>query len=195
MCTVFTHFAVGAAIWRCAAGDAPRAAGPLVAGALAVLPDVDSLFMRSIAYGSPWGHRGMTHSLAFAAVVGLVAAVATSRRLAPTAATWFVAATLAIAVASHGFLDSLTDGGLGVAFFAPMDEKRWFFMVRPIPVAPITTNPFQSSVWRTLAVELYLVWPWALLLWTLRGPTSVALRIATGVGVAASVVAAWVRSR
>ena len=39
----------------------------------AILPDGDVLgFKFGIAYGSFWGHRGFTHSLLFALLVGIV---------------------------------------------------------------------------------------------------------------------------
>ena len=43
---------------------------------------------------------------------------------------------LFLAIASHGLLDAFTDGGLGVAFFAPFDSTRYFFPVTPIEVSP-----------------------------------------------------------
>jgi inner membrane protein len=39
--------------------------------------------------------------------------------------------------ASHGVLDAMTDGGFGIAFFAPFDDTRYFFPFRPIKVSPI----------------------------------------------------------
>ena len=43
-----------------------------------------------------------------------------------------------LATASHGFLDSMTNGGLGVAFFAPFSNTRYFLQWRPIVVSPIS---------------------------------------------------------
>ena len=40
--------------------------------------------------------------------------------------------------ASHGFFDAMTDGGLGIAFFAPFTNTRYFLPWRPIPVAPLS---------------------------------------------------------
>ena len=37
---------------------------------------------------------------------------------------------LFLSTASHGVLDALTDGGLGVAFFSPFDQTRYFFPFR-----------------------------------------------------------------
>jgi hypothetical protein len=50
--------------------------------------------------------------------------------------------------ASHGMLDAMTDGGLGVAFFAPFDNARYFF--------PMETDPRQSHRHRTV-----LQWLWS----------------------------------
>jgi inner membrane protein len=52
---------------------------------------------------------------------------------------------LFLCTASHGLLDAFTDGGLGVAFFAPFDESRYFFPWRPIEVSPIGLRSFLSG--------------------------------------------------
>nr|HRC76832.1 rhodanese-like domain-containing protein [Kouleothrix sp.] len=44
----------------------------------------------------------------------------------------------------HGVLDAMTDGGLGVAFFAPFSATRYFFPFRPIP----GTEDFDAAVKR-----------------------------------------------
>jgi inner membrane protein len=38
---------------------------------------------------------------------------------------------------SHGLLDTLTDGGLGIALLWPVSNHRYFAPWTPIPVAPI----------------------------------------------------------
>jgi hypothetical protein len=51
-----------------------------------------------------------------------------------------------LATASHGLLDAMTDGGLGVAFFSPFDKHRYFFPWTPIRVSPIgLTRLFQRA--------------------------------------------------
>jgi inner membrane protein len=45
---------------------------------------------------------------------------------------------------SHGILDAMTDGGRGVAFFAPFDDTRYFFPFRPIKVSPIGLSFFTA---------------------------------------------------
>jgi inner membrane protein len=47
-----------------------------------------------------------------------------------------------LSAASHGLLDALTDGGLGVAFFSPFEQTRYFFPVRPVAVSPIGIREF-----------------------------------------------------
>jgi inner membrane protein len=108
--------------------------------ALAFLPDADVIgFGFGIRYGDEWGHRGATHSLMFALIVGvLVGAVAPvfNQRAVRTG----VFATLVLA--SHGILDTLTNGGLGIALFWPFDLTRYFAPWTPIPVAPIGLGYF-----------------------------------------------------
>jgi inner membrane protein len=51
----------------------------------------------------------------------------------------------------------MTNGGLGVAFFAPFDNSRYFFSFTPIQVSPISVRAFFSERgMRALASEL--VW-------------------------------------
>jgi len=72
---------------------------------------------------------------------------------------------LFLATASHGVLDAFTDGGLGVAFFAPLDESRYFFPVRPIRVSPIdATRFFAVRGLAVLASEMMWIWLPAFLL-------------------------------
>ena len=85
-----------------------------------MIPDLDVVGFRfGIHYGDFLGHRGFTHSLAFAIfLAGSVLIFAFSRGVSDLSrpALWVY---LFLATASHGFLDAMTDGGLGVALFAP----------------------------------------------------------------------------
>jgi inner membrane protein len=74
-------------------------------------------------------------------------------------------------------LDALTNGGRGVAFFAPVLDTRWHFAVRPIEVSPIGVWSFVSRRGvEVLANEV--VWLWAPSLaalaaaWAARRPRS-----------------------
>jgi inner membrane protein len=99
------------------------------------LPDVDVIaFSLGIPYHAPFGHRGALHSLVFAALCGVLLALA-ARPLRLSAAR--LGLTVGLITASHGLLDTLTDGGLGVALLWPFTDARYFAPWRPIPVAPI----------------------------------------------------------
>ncbi len=127
---------------------------------LSILPDADVIgFVIGIPYGSSWGHRGASHSIVFSL---LMAAVVCSlffqpyfKRKRRLAAIFIV---LSLAGISHGLLDAVTNGGLGVAFFWPFDTTRYFFPVRPIEVSPIGVGVFFSD-WgvRVLLSELIFI--------------------------------------
>jgi len=194
MPTVFTHAVVGYAAARAAAGRRRFPARVLVvAAALPVIPDLDVLLRPWFAYGHPLGHRGFSHSLAFALLLGVLAAVALRKdaAAAPGGAGGLALLFTAI-LASHGILDALTDGGIGIAFFFPFDNTRYFFPVRPIPVSPILLSSFLSD-WGLFVLrgESLLVWPFAAaaVAWSRRdgrlGAAATLVFLAAG-------VAAWV---
>lgn len=136
-----------------------------------VLPDADVVaFALGIPYDHVLGHRGLSHSLAFAALLGLAGGGLLFWLSSSDWSLLSVAGLLAVISASHGVLDALTDGGLGVAFFAPFDNTRIFLPWRPIPVSPIGASAFLSG-WgaRVLAAELLFLWlPGILLLGAVR---------------------------
>jgi inner membrane protein len=125
--------------------------------AASVLPDIDSLgFAAGIPYGHPLGHRGFTHSLSFALLVAL-ACTALARRLGASALMTF--AVVLVSVVSHGLLDAMTTGGLGVAFFSPFSNARYFLPWRVLLVSPIGIAPFLSvRGLRVLESKLSCVW-------------------------------------
>jgi inner membrane protein len=132
-----------------------------VAGALcSMIPDLDVIGFRfGIHYGDFWGHRGFTHSLLFAALLAAAALVLGFSGGAPTFSRFSLWAYLFLATASHGVLDAMTDGGLGVAFFAPFTNSRYFFRWTPIRVSPIGIGNFFTA--RGLAVaRSELLWIW-----------------------------------
>ncbi len=127
---------------------------------LACLPDADvAAFALGIPYASPWGHRGFSHSLAFAALAAIVTALGVRRNSELTAFPARVCGCWILAAASHGLLDALTDGGLGVAFFAPLDNDRYFLPVRPLRVSPIGLRAFFSQWGLTVLLSEFL-WVW-----------------------------------
>ena len=165
MPTVFTHAAAAVAVGKVYAGGRMPARFWLLSALCAVLPDADVAgFAFRVRYADLLGHRGLSHSLAFAAALGLAVALLFFRgeRFGPRR-RWSLAAYFAAVTASHGALDALTDGGLGVAFFAPLDDSRYFFPWRPIEVSPIGAGFFSRRGLAVLASELAWVWLPALL--------------------------------
>jgi len=157
MASILSHPAVPLAI---GIGAGPRAVPPaLVAvGALAsILPDADSVgFWLGVPYDAPLGHRGFTHSLCFAVLLALGCTLFAPRLGAP-AATVFI--FVLVSTASHGLLDALTTGGMGVAFLSPFSNARFFLPWRVIAVSPIGVAPFLSARGaRVLRSELAWVW-------------------------------------
>lgn len=118
----------------------------------AVLPDLDVIgFVLRVPYGSPWGHRGASHSLV-AALLWAALSVLLAKRL--RSGRWAVFATVWISTTSHTLLDALTNGGKGVALFWPVSSDRFFFPFRPIQVSPIGARFFSSEGIRVLGSEI-----------------------------------------
>lgn len=125
-----------------------------VAGSM--LPDLDVLaFHFGIPYATAFGHRGFSHSLLFACCVALLAACC-FRWLHSTFTRTF--AFVFLAVASHATLDAFTNGGLGVAFFWPWSDTRYFAPTHPIQVSPIGFSFFSEHGLQVLASEAVWVW-------------------------------------
>src|SRR5262245_22943848 len=165
MPTVFTHAAVGFVAAKVANEViTPSTRIALVCMVLSALPDADALFIGVIPYNHPLGHRGFTHSLFFAAVIGAAAAFALSKAgWTGDRPVWPFALLLFIVIALHGFFDSMTDGGLGVAFFAPFSNNRYFMPWRRIPVAPLSLEGLTTQRgMRVIRYELALFWFFAL---------------------------------
>lgn len=132
----------------------------LIAGAVcSILPDLDVLAFRfGVPYEAMLGHRGLTHSIPFAIVLGAVVALALGPGV-PGVQRWALWLYLSAATASHGVFDALTNGGRGVAFFAPFSDSRYFFPVRPIEVSPLSVGEFLSGRGaQILRTELEWVW-------------------------------------
>jgi inner membrane protein len=139
--------------------------GAVVWSGLSLLPDLDVIgFRLGIPYEAPWGHRGATHSLCFAAGIGLLAALTARLGRLPVLRT---AVVVFVVVASHGLADAFTDGGLGAALLWPFTDARFFAPWTPIPVAPIGRRFLSMRGLRVAAAEallfapffLYALWP------------------------------------
>jgi inner membrane protein len=128
----------------------------------AIIPDADAIgFQLGIPYGNPFGHRGCTHSILFAFFLALAVMLVFYRQQKIFSGKGLLLLLFFfLAGASHGILDAFTNGGLGVAFFFPFDNTRYFFPWRPIRVSPISVTAFFSE--RGIQVlKSEFLWIWA----------------------------------
>jgi inner membrane protein len=127
-----------------------------IAGAiLTIVPDLDvAAFALGIPYEHVLGHRGFSHSITFALIVSTV--VTFLLRVEGHHRATFV--FLFLCLMSHALLDAMTDGGLGVAFFAPFHNERYFLPWTPIRVSPIGAGFFSARGMATMKSELGWVW-------------------------------------
>jgi inner membrane protein len=155
--TVLSHAVFGAALYVPFRNRVPRHFALLGAFA-AVVPDLDVVGFRfGIDYADLLGHRGLSHSLTFAAAFAAVM-VFIARRSLPLRARFPAWLYLALAIASHGVFDAFTDGGLGVALFAPFSSERFFFPWQPIEVSPLgISRMFSARGVQVLTSELLWV--------------------------------------
>ncbi len=157
----FGHVAVGLAAGRAflprGASTRALATAMVVFSVLSLLPDADVVaFVLRIPYANQFGHRGASHSLAVAVAMSLLA-WPVAKVLAQPARR--VALFVLLVVASHGLLDTLTDGGLGCALLWPLTAARYFAPWRPLPVAPIGAHLLSARGLHVIAVEFAFFLP------------------------------------
>jgi inner membrane protein len=134
-----------------------------IACVASILPDADVIgYYLGIPYGHLLGHRGFSHSISFALLVALLGVALAGRLHSGRLAAFMV---LFVSTVSHGVLDALTSGGLGIAFLSPFSNERYFFPWRPIKVSHMSLEPFLGrSGWRVMPSEFAWVWLPSLLL-------------------------------
>jgi inner membrane protein len=157
MPTLLTHPAVPLAIGLgLGAGVIP--ARLLLAGiVVSILPDLDVIaFHLGLPYAHDFGHRGMSHSLLFAALVALLGASAFHFFRTSLARTF---SFLFLATASHGILDAFTTGGMGIAFFWPVSATRYFAPIQLIEVSPLSLSRIFSARFAQVLLSEFL-WVW-----------------------------------
>jgi len=166
MPTIISHAAVPLAIGL-GLGNRRIPTTLLLTGmAASMMPDADVIFFRfGATYDSAWAHRGFSHSIGLAIVLGVLAALLSRRSAPPLIAFAFVA----LAAASHGLLDMMTNGGHGIAILWPATDRRFFFDWRPIQVSPLATSRFVTRAARIATTEFLCIWvPAAILALGLR---------------------------
>ena len=113
-------------------------------------------FRFGIPHGSRFGHCGFSHSLCCATLLSsLVSALGPWYFGVPW---WLLASFAWVVVVVHSLLDALTDGGMGIAFFTPFDDRRYFLPWRPVRVSPIGLAVFGR--WGLHALLREVVWIW-----------------------------------
>ena len=124
----------------------------------AMLPDLDVItFYAGIPYEHPLGHRGLSHSIIFAALLSAFLTISWFRRNHERRNSLVSFLFLFFATASHGFLDAMTNGGRGVGFFIPIENSRYFFPFRPIQVSPLYVQDFFGE-WGMAVIRSEIVW-------------------------------------
>jgi inner membrane protein len=184
MPTIFTHAIAASAIGAFQRGTAGPTGPTLPRGfwiltiLCAMLPDADVVaFDFGLEYGHMLGHRGLSHSLAFAALIGAAVAWALGRG-AHRGMRRVLFLHFFLATASHGLLDAFVNDGLGVAFFAPFSGERYFFPWRPLEVAPIGGHGFfTASNVRGGLRWLEVLWSEVLWVWIPAGIVVLAARL------------------
>jgi inner membrane protein len=156
MASIPTHAIAGAALSPLFLSRLDPAKWIAAGAVLAMVPDLDvAAFGMGIPYSSPLGHRGITHSLFFAILLGYGCAQWIVRYPAP----WRLSLYLMAATASHGLIDMCTNGGRGVGIFLPFTARRFFFPARPIQVSEIGVDFFFSpESWIVIRTEMIWVW-------------------------------------
>ena len=134
-----------------------------------ILPDLDVLMLRWLPYSHPLSHRGLGHSLLFALVAALCLTIScylagmVRGKLLTLILVWLV---IAAVMGSHGLLDALTDGGLGIGLLSPVSLRRYFFPIRPITVALLSPGTmFSAYMLHVYTIEVALFGPFCLAAW------------------------------
>jgi len=157
LATPLSHLAVPLALAVALGPDTLPPGLLALAAVCALLPDVDALGLwLGIPYEHPFGHRGFTHSLPFAAALAGAGSLL-APALGADGSTAF--GVLFVSAASHGVLDAMTNGGLGIAFFSPFSRRRSFLPWRVIEVSPLRPAAlFSRRGLDVLRSEMRWVW-------------------------------------
>jgi inner membrane protein len=161
MASAFTHVFVAAALGNAVSTERMPLRFWMLGLFCSLLPDLDIITFRlGIPYRHMFGHRGISHSLPFALLVGLLVVLLAFRTVPRFTGRWWLLAGYFFAVtASHGVLDAMTSGGSGTAFFSPFDTTRYFLPWRPLVVSPIGVYGFFSRWgWDVIMSELLWIW-------------------------------------
>jgi inner membrane protein len=122
------------------------------------IPDADVLAFRfGIPYSHMFGHRGITHSIFFSFLLGLFIAWLMRSKKAQTRDFWIHLTYFTFCTLSHALLDACTNGGRGVALWAPWSDERIFLPFQVIQVSPLGATRFFSE-WGLEVIKSELFW-------------------------------------
>ena len=162
MASVFGHAVASAALGKAFSTEKLSLNFWMLTTYCSILPDGDVIsFFFGIRYGHLLGHRGLSHSILFAAVIGFAVAFFFFRDLGRFSPRWWrYAFFFFFVMVAHGLSDAMSNGGLGVAFFAPLSNHRYFFAWRPLEVSPIggLTYFFSREGWVVIRSEFIWIW-------------------------------------
>jgi inner membrane protein len=159
MPTIFSHALFAVILGKAAIKKSVTFWFWFLAALCAMIPDAD-VFLRvfGVERGGMFSHRGFTHSIVFAVLFGAFVAFLVHKFL-PTGISFIkLFAFFALVVVSHPILDMLTDGGPGVALFAPFSSERFFLPFRPVEVSPIGIRFFGSRGIEVILSEIVWIW-------------------------------------
>jgi inner membrane protein len=159
MPSIFSHAIFAATVGRACGIERVPVRFWVLTVLCAILPDADVIGLAfGVRYGSMFGHRGFTHSITFALLLGVVAGLYAVRDARGRLGTGALILYFTLATLSHPLLDALTDGGSGVALFAPFSAQRYFLPWRPVEVSPIGMRFFSERGLEVLESEIIWVW-------------------------------------
>jgi inner membrane protein len=158
--SVLGHVAIGVVVARrFTAPNAPSGrlqARLLGLGALAIVPDCDLILQQLIPSATLFQHRGATHSLTVALLVGLVVGLILLGNGDRHPIRWGLIA--AVVVASHGLMDAFGQSDLGVELLWPFSDARYLAPWHILP-NPALQPPLSYFWWGPLLEELILYLP------------------------------------
>jgi inner membrane protein len=127
-----------------------------------LLPDADVIGYRwlYIPYHDFFGHRGFFHSPFFAALLSILMVCTFYRKEGVFSNQWWkYFFYFFVLTASHGILDAMTNGGLGIALLSPITNNRYFLPWTPLEVSPLSIKGFLSHRGLTVLMS-ELIWIW-----------------------------------
>src|SRR5450759_5818181 len=157
----FTHLFVAGVLGKAYTPEKMPTRFWVLSAVCSVLPDVDVIgFYYGIKYNDMFGHRGFFHSLTFALLLSALVVILAFPSVQRFSKKWWgMIAFFCVVTASHGFLDAMTDKGLGVGFFIPFDNARYFLPWRPIFASPMSIRKFFGHDGLVVLVT-EIIWIW-----------------------------------